>query len=159
MCAGIVLGRLLIVPWWRVAVAGGGLSLVAGSWLLSEVPATGFRDVTVSVNPSDRSVVYVASALGTALLAYVVIDWMAERFPVATDPLRRAGQLSLSLYLAHIFVFNLVVDWLGWIEPAGTGSALAFAGAFWMAAIAAASWWQSRFGRGPAESVYRSFGG
>ncbi len=83
--------------------------------------------VALSTNPLDRSIVYVVSALGTALLAYVAIDWLAERFPAATDPLRRAGQLTLSLYLLHIVVFNLVVDWLEWVRPAGTSTALLFA--------------------------------
>jgi uncharacterized membrane protein YeiB len=115
--------------------------------------------VVFSTNPLDRSIVYVTSALGTALVAYATIDWLAERFPVATDPLRRAGQLTLSLYLAHVFVFNLTVDWLGWVEPAGTASALLFAAGFWVVAIVLAAWWQRRFGRGPAEYVYRAFGG
>ncbi len=159
LCAGIVLGRLLTVSWWRSAAAGGGLALLAGSWLVSVLAASELQEVATSVNPLDRSIVYVASALGTALLAYVVIDWLAERFASATDPLRCAGQLTLSIYLAHIVVFNLVVDWLGWVEPAGTGAAVLFAGAFWVAAIAAATWWQRRFGRGPAEYVYRAFGG
>ncbi|HSP27475.1 MAG TPA: DUF418 domain-containing protein, partial [Ilumatobacteraceae bacterium] len=159
LCAGIVLGRILTVTWWRPAVTGAGLALVAGSWLATAIAATGLQEVAASTDPLDRSIVYVASALGTALLAYVAVDWLAERFPSATDPLRRAGQLTLSIYLAHIFVFNLVVDWLGWVEPAGTGTALLFAGAFWIAAIVVATWWQRRFGRGPAEYVYRAFGG
>ena len=114
----------------------------------------------LSTNPLDRSVVYVASALGTALLAYVAIDWLAERFPAATDPLRRAGQLTLSLYLAHVLVFNLVVDWLEWVEPAGTshGTAVRRRLLGWRRSRCAA-WWQRRFGRGPAEYVYRAFGG
>ena len=120
---------------------------------------TGLRSVVFALQPPERSLVYVASALGTALLAYVAIDWLAERFPVATDPLRRAGQLTLSLYLAHILVFNLVVDWLGWIEPAGADLALLFAAVFWVVAVATGMWWQRRFGRGPAEYVYRAFGG
>jgi uncharacterized protein len=159
LCAGIVLGRMLGVTWWRAAAAGGGLALLAGSSLVSAIAAAGLQEVATSTDPLDRSIVYVASALGTALIAYVAIDWLAERFPSATDPLRRAGQLTLTLYLAHILVFNLVVDWLGWVEPAGTETALLFAGAFWVAAIAFAAWWQHRFGRGPAEYVYRAFGG
>jgi uncharacterized protein len=159
LCAGIVLGRMLSMAWWRPAAAGGGLALVAGSAVVSAIAATDLEEVATSIDPLNRSAVYVASALGTALVAYVVVDWLAERFPTATDPLRRAGQLSLTLYLAHIVVFNLVVDWLGWVEPAGTQAALAFAGGFWIAAIAFATWWQRRFGRGPAEYVYRAFGG
>jgi uncharacterized protein len=159
LCAGIVLGRMLDTTWWRPAAAGGGLVLVAGASLASAMALTDLQEVATSTDPLDRSIVYVSSALGTALIAYVAIDWLAEHLPSATDPLRRAGQLTLTLYLAHIFVFNLVVDWLGWVEPAGTGTALLFAGAFWVAAIAFATWWQRTYGRGPAEHVYRAFGG
>jgi uncharacterized membrane protein YeiB len=142
-----------------------GLASVSVAWFLSVLLDGDDGDdgdlagVVFSTNPLDRSIVYVTSALGTALLAYAAIDWLAERFPVATDPLRRAGQLTLSLYLAHVLVFNLLVDWLGWVEPAGTTSALLFAAGFWVAAIALAAWWQRRFVRGPAEYVYRAFGG
>lgn len=159
LCAGIVLGRTLAMTWWRPVAAGGGLVLLTASSLVSALAVTDLQEVATSTNPLDRSIVYVAGALGTALIAYVAIDWLAERFPSATDPLRRAGQLTLTLYLAHILVFNLLVDWLGWVEPAGTEAALLFASAFWLAAIAFATWWQRRFGRGPAEYVYRAFGG
>jgi len=159
LCAGIVLGRTLAASWWRPAAIGTGFVLLTGSALLSSIPSTGLRQVALSLDPFERSLVHVASALGTALLAYAAIDWLAERFPVATDPLRRAGQLTLSLYLAHVLVFNLIVDWLGWIEPAGADAALLFAAVFWLAAVAAGMWWQRQFGRGPAEYVYRAFGG
>jgi uncharacterized protein len=33
LCAGILLGRMLAMTWWRPAAAGAGLALVAGSWL------------------------------------------------------------------------------------------------------------------------------
>ncbi len=159
MCAGIVLGRVLGSAWWRPAAIGGGLTLVSVSWLMSASSATSLQEEALSVIPGDRGLVYMASALGTALVAYGAIDWVAERFPRATDPLRRAGQLTLSLYLAHIVVFNLLVDWLGWIEPAGADVALLFAAGFWTVAIVVGTWWHHRFGRGPAEYVYRAFGG
>jgi uncharacterized membrane protein YeiB len=167
LCAGIVLGRILGRPWWRRATVGAGLASVSVAWFLSVLLTSDGNDddggdlagVVFSTNPLDRSIVYVTSALGTALLAYAAIDWLAERFPVATDPLRRAGQLTLSLYLAHVLVFNLLVDWFGWVEPGGTTSALLFAAGFWVGAIALAAWWQRRYARGPAEYVYRAFGG
>jgi uncharacterized membrane protein YeiB len=159
LCAGIVLGRTLTTTWWRPAAAGAGLVLVTVAALLSSSAASPFQTVLLSTHPFDRGAVYVASALGTALLAYAAIDLLAERFPRATDPLRRAGQMSLTIYLAHILVFNLVVDWWGWIEPAGLDVALTFALGFWIVAIAAAVAWQRRYGRGPAERVYRAFGG
>ena len=46
--------------------------------------------------------------------------------------------MSLTLYVAHALVFNLVVDWLGWVEPAGLDTALTFAAVYWVVAIAAA---------------------
>jgi uncharacterized membrane protein YeiB len=159
MCAGIVLGRALSTTWWRSATLGGGALLVLVAWVLSSSSTTQWQDVAFSLGPYDRGLAYVMSALGTALVAYASIDWVAERFPTATDPLRRAGQLTLSLYLAHIVVFNLVVDWLGWVEPAGVGSALGFAGVVWSTAVVVGMAWQRRFGRGPAEYVYRAFGG
>ncbi len=159
LCGGIVLGRVLAAPWWRQASIGIGLVLLTLSSTLGNLPMTGLPAIAFSLSPRDRSGVYVASALGTALVAYVVIDWATERFPAASDPLRRAGQLTLSLYLAHILVFNLVVDWLGWVEPDGVGTALLFAAGFWVTAVAVGALWQRRFGRGPAEYVYRAFGG
>ena len=158
-CVGIVLGRTLHTDWWPRATLGAGLSLFAVATLVSSTAATPFEQLVLSTDPSSRSIVYVASALGTALVAFVVIDWVANRFPAATDPFRRAGQMSLSLYLAHILVFNFVVDWLGWIEPAGLGTSLAFALGFWAVGITAAALWHRHFGRGPAERVYRAIGG
>ena len=58
---------------------------------------------------------YVASALGTALIAFAAIslDRRPSSRPAAVvDALRRAGQMSLTIYLAHALVFNLLVDWL-----------------------------------------------
>lgn len=159
LCAGMILGRVLATTWWRPVAIGVGTTLVGMSWMITDAATTPSLDVMLSVNPLDRSVVYVASALGTALLAYSIIDWLAARLPRATDPLRRAGQMTLSLYIAHVLVFNLIVDWLGFVEPAGVDVALTFALAFWAIGIAAAVAWQRRFGMGPAERVYRAIGG
>lgn len=159
LCAGMVLGRLLTTSWWRPATIGAGLFLAVAAAATSATAATAFERVALSTDSGQRGVLHVASALGTALVAYGLLDWAAERFPVATDPLRRAGRLTLSLYLLHILVFTAVVDWLGWIEPAGLDVALTFALGFWVVAIAAADAWDRRLGMGPAERVYRAVGG
>ncbi len=159
LCAGIALGRVLHTSWWRPVALVAGITLVTTSWLASSNSTTAFQFVALSVNPIDRGVVYTASALGSALVAYGMIDWLAVHHPVATDPLRRAGRMTLSLYIAHVLVFNLVVDWLGWIEPAGIASSLLFALGFWTAGIIAADAWQHRYGLGPAERLYRFLGG
>jgi uncharacterized protein len=158
-CAGILLGRMLGTPRWRATVGGIGLMLLAGAALARNSADTTFQSLVFSTDSASRGVVYFASALGTALLAYVVVDVIAERFTTAVDPLRRAGQMSLTLYLLHIVVFNFVVDWMGWVVPADLSNSLLFAGGFWIVAIALANVWHHRFGRGPAERIYRAIGG
>jgi uncharacterized protein len=158
-CAGIVLGRVLRTTWWRPATITVGFTLLLFTALAASASTSGTAHIVLSIRPLDRSVVYVTSALGTALIAYGLLDWLATRCPVATDPLRRAGQWSLTLYLLHVAVFLLVVDHLEWIEPAGVGVAVAFALGFWVVGITLAGTGSRRVGLGPAERIYRSFGG
>ncbi|MEQ8440057.1 MAG: DUF418 domain-containing protein [Ilumatobacter fluminis] len=160
-CAGIVLGRLLHTTWWRPAAAGAGLAMFSIAAIVGPAAATS-TDVRVrtllSDDPFERGLVYVASTLGTALVAFAAISWLADTFEDTTvvDVLRRAGQLSLTIYLAHALVFNLLVDWLDLVQPNGVGTALTFAFIVWLASIAGAVAYQQRYGRGPAERVYRS---
>lgn len=158
-CAGIILGRFLGADLLYQTVAGAGLALFALASLIEGLASSTFQSVVLSTDPLDRGIVYVASALGSALVAFGVIGWLVERLGSIVEPLRRAGQMTLTIYIAHILVFNLVVDWLGWVEPAGVGTALVFAVAFWAVAIAGAAAWHRRFGRGPAERIYRHLGG
>jgi uncharacterized membrane protein YeiB len=160
-CAGIVLGRVLSSSWWRQVAAAIGFVLYATATLIDAL-VTGDRGSNVLNNdPFDRSIVYTASALGTALIAFAVVSWVADQlhdtWPV--DALRRAGQMSLTIYLAHALVFNLLVDWLDLVTPGGIGTALTFAAVYWLTATAAAVAYQRRFGRGPAEIVYRRLTG
>lgn len=162
LCAGIVVGRLLRTDWWRVASVAAGFTLFGVASLISGSVEPGPRTgVLASTDPFDRGLLYTASALGTALIAFAAISWVAERYveTVPIEVLRHAGAMSLSLYVAHGLVFNLVVDWLGWVEPGGLGRALTFAAVYWAFAIALAWWWHERHGIGPAEWVYRKLGG
>jgi uncharacterized protein len=158
-CAGMLLGRYLRTSWWRPVALGSGVALFSLAGLVSIGAATDYERVLLSTLPLERGLLYTVSALGTSLIAYAVIDWLAVRFPVATDPLRRAGQMTLTLYVAHVFVFKLLVDWFDVIDPAGVGTAVSFALAFWVVGIIAAVAWQRRFGIGPLERVYRVVGG
>ena len=156
-CVGIVLGRVLSATWWRPAAIGIGFVSFATATMI-DASVTGERARTLfNDNPWDRSAVYVASSLGTALIAFATISWVADRYEhtVTIDWLRRAGQLSLTIYLGHALVFNLLVDWLEVVEPAGIGTSLTFALAYWALATAGAVAYQRRFGRGPAETIYR----
>lgn len=161
-CAGIVLGRLLRADWWRPAAIGGGLTLFTVATLISaSIPAGPLATELASTDPYSRGVLYVASALGTALVAFGVLTWLADRFTISVpiELLRNAGAMTLTLYVAHGLVFNLVVDWLGWVRPTGLDTALAFAAGYWVVAIALAAWYHRRLGVGPVERAYRFLGG
>ncbi len=131
LCAGIVLGRVLGAPDWRLWCGGLGMLLFGLATIVSSLADTAFTDLALSRHPFDRGLVYVASALGTSLVAFAVISWVADRATgpaaVVVELLREAGQMTLTLYIAHILIFNLVVDWLGWVEPGGLTTALTFA--------------------------------
>ena len=163
LCAGIVLGRVLDMPDWHLWCGGLGLLLFGVATAVSSLADTTFTELVLSTHPFDRGGVYVASALGTSLMAFALISWLADhaRGPAVpiVEILRQAGQMSLTLYIAHILIFNLVVDWLGWIEPAGVERALLFAFGFWLVAMVLGAMWHRRYGRGPAERVYRAIGG
>ena len=167
----MVLGRHLPrLARLRPALLAAGLGALAVTYGLNAVLAPGFtsadvddrrRAVILSTRPFDRGLLYTVGALGSSIAAFCVISWIAERtdhHPI-TVALQRAGQLTLSLYVLHIFVFNIVVEWMGWVQPFSLGAALAFAGAFWVGAIALGAWWQKVFGTGPLERFYRGFGG
>ena len=158
LCAGIVVGRLLPLPWWRPAAIAAGFTLYTIATMASSVASSQRVVLLLSVRPSARGVPYVMSALGTALIAFAAISWLADRYDHTrvVDVLRRAGQLSLTLYVLHALVFNLVVDWLDWVEPAGVGTALIFAAIVWIVGVVAAVAWQRQYGRGPVEHVYRA---
>ncbi len=64
--------------------------------------------------------------------------------------LAHAGQMSLTLYVLHALVFNFVVNWQGWIRPAGLDLALTFAAGFWIVAIFAGSLWHRRVRHRPS---------
>ena len=156
-CAGIIVGRMLTLSWWRPAAAGIGFVLYASGTLANAAAGSDRTYVLLSDNPFDRGLAYSASALGTALIAFAAITWVADRFersPVI-DALRRAGQMSLTIYLAHALAFNLLVDTLDIVQPGGIGTALACTAVFWVTATSAAFLYQQRYGRGPAERLYR----
>lgn len=157
-CAGIVVGRRLplgVIA--RVQVAFGGVLLVAFAYVASA--ALPWHPVLRSTDPFDRGLLFTLSALGIAVLAVITITWLTERTAdaAAVRALAVAGRTTLTLYVLHALVFNLVVDWLDLVQPGGVLTALWFASAYWVVAIAAANLWHRRFELGPLEWVYRRF--
>jgi len=118
---------------------------------------------THEVPPVHEKVTWYNATFLTArvIVAFGVITWLAERHRTSRLVLwlGAAGTLSLTLYVLHALIFDLVVNELGWIRPTGLDTALLFAGCFWLVGITAAVAWRRRFGSGPFEWLYRWLGG
>ncbi len=163
LCAGMILGRHLPLRMEsRRMLAVLGVVLVAGTYLANHLFAdTPLRSQLLATDPFSRSLNYTVCALGSAITAFCVIGWIAAATPnsFVTRSFAAAGRTTLTLYILHAIVFDAAVTHWHLIKPAGLDVALAFAGGFWLVAIVAAALWQHRFGIGPAEWIYRRFGG
>ena len=163
LCAGMILGRhlpLAMAP--RRMLAALGVVLVAGTYLAKHLFAdTPLRSQLLATDPFSRSLNYTVCALGSAITAFCVIGWIASatRGAVVTRAFAAAGRTTLTLYILHALVFDALVTHWHLIKPAGLDVALVFATCYWVVAIVAAALWQRRFGIGPAEWIYRRFGG
>jgi uncharacterized protein len=171
VCAGMIIGRMLPrLAEVRAKLLAGGLAALVVTYAINAVLAPPYSSTAgsdtrwatiLSTRSFDRGLLYTVGTLGSSIAAFCIISWLAERARrnVVVVALQRAGQLTLTLYVLHVLVFNAVVDGLGWIQPFSLGAALGFAGAFWLCAIALGAWWQRLFGQGPLERLYRAFGG
>jgi uncharacterized protein len=163
LCAGMILGRYLpLRNTSRRVLAATGVLLVAATYLANHLFAdTPLRARLLATDPFSRSLNYTICALGSSITAFCAIGWIAEatRANVVTRGFAAAGRTTLTLYILHALVFDALVTRWHLIRPTGLDVALVFAGSFWLAGIVAAAWWQRRYGIGPAEWVYRRFGG
>jgi uncharacterized membrane protein YeiB len=147
ICAGIILGRSLqrlaqqrtqIMVWSGVTLL---ITYFIRTFAMPDSIATQTDYVlqrVLSTNNHDHSVLHVTATLAVALLT---------------------GQMTLSIYLAHVFIFNLVVNWLNLVRPTGLDTALVLSLAFYLTAVPISSLYFRKFGIGPFERVYRAFGG
>jgi uncharacterized membrane protein YeiB len=170
ICAGIILGRNLerlaqlrtrIMLWSgvvlfatfliRTFVMPGSLS-TQSDYVLQRA---------LSTNNHNHAVLHVTSTLAVALLAFCCISFVTDSrvSSRAVTFLARTGQMTLSIYLAHVLVFNLVVNWLNWVRPTGLDTALVLSLTFYILAVPVSSLWSRKYGIGPCERVYRAFGG
>ena len=158
LCLGIILGRLLpFTPMARYQMAMIGFAATAVGYLVEAgLPV---HPILRSTDPFDRGLLYVTTAIGTTLMVISVIGWLAERTraTAATQVLADTGRTTLTLYVGHVLVFDLVVDWLGWVEPGGLGTALTLALVYWVLAVAVSVEIHRRFRTGPLEWAYRKF--
>jgi uncharacterized membrane protein YeiB len=170
ICAGIILGRNLdrlaqlrtrIMLWSGVLLFATFLirTFVMPDSLSSQSDYALQR--ALSTNNHEHSVLHVTSSLAVALIAFCAISLVTDSRATsrAVAFFARTGQMTLSIYLAHVLVFNLVVNWLNWVRPTGLDTALVLSLAFYVVAVPASSLYFRRFGIGPCERVYRAFGG
>ena len=170
ICAGIILGRNLerlaqlrtrIMLWSGVVLFA---TFVIRTFVMPD-SITSQSDYALqralSTNNHEHSVLHVTSTLAVALLAFCCISFVTDSRANgrAVTFLARTGQMTLSIYLAHVVVFNLVVNWLNWVRPTGLDTALVLSLAFYIAVVPVSSLYFRRFGIGPCERVYRAFGG
>jgi len=140
---------------WQMAMAG--VTLVLFGYLAEAGLAV--HPILRSTDPFDRGLLYMVTAIGTTLSAISVLGWLADRTrsSTVTQVLADTGRTTLTLYVGHVLAFDLVVDWLGWVEPGGVGTALALALIYWVIAVAVAVEIHRHFQLGPLEWVYRKF--
>lgn len=158
-------GRRMITG-QHAAVAG---ILVVGAYLLRDLVrpslitdrAASLRASAVSLQPFDRGILFVLSTLGIAVLAMWSIERLVARQPNSKtfEALARAGRMSLTLYVAHILIFKLVVDVLGVVRPTGLDTALVLTLAVYVGGLVVAWFVLSRRSHGPVEWLYRMVGG
>ena len=115
----------------------------------------------LSTQPLDRGMLFSLGTLATAVVALCLVSFMVERAShlALTQILARAGRMTLSVYLLHVVFFNLVVHRLHWVGGTGLDTALVLSMSFYVVALMLSSGWNKHFGLGPAERVYRAFGG
>ena len=170
ICAGIILGRNLerltqlrtrIMLWSGVALFA---TFVIRTFVMPDSLSSQSDYVlqrALSTNNHEHSVLHVTSTLAVALLAFCTISLITDSRTTsrAVAFFARTGQMTLSIYLAHVLVFNLVVNWLNWVQPTGLDTALVLSLSFYIVAVPVSSLYFRRFGIGPGERVYRAFGG
>jgi uncharacterized membrane protein YeiB len=115
----------------------------------------------LSTQPLDRGILFSLGTLATAVVALCLVSLVVEHTShlALTQLLARAGRMTLSVYLLHVVFFNLLVHRMHWVGATGLDTALVLSLLFYVVALMLASGWNKYFGLGPAERVYRAFGG
>ena len=170
ICAGIILGRNLqrLTQLRTQIMMWSGFTLLVTYFIRTFAMPEAITTRTdyvlqrvLSTNNNDHAALHVTATLAVALLAFCIVSCLTDSREEnqAVVFLAGTGQMTLSIYLAHVFVFNLVVNLLNWVRPTGLDTALALSLAFYLCAIPISSLYFRKFGIGPFERVYRAFGG
>lgn len=100
---------------------------------------------------------FMMTAMGVSM-SVIALSLMIASFGVfrrLLRPLVVAGQMALTLYVAHVVVGFYVLQWIGRLR----GENLVFIGFYivvaWIVAVGFANWWRAHWRRGPLEAVMR----
>lgn len=170
LLAGMVLGRRDLNG-LKGRLFAWGLGLIVVSEMVSRVLAPwaasdGGEDAlwcaqlfgTQSMPPAP---LYLLSGGGAALAMIAASLFIAQRFKKSPwmAPFMSAGQLALSLYLAHVLFGIYALEFFGFSEGRTIVFSLACSAVFYGAALTFAWFWRRRFERGPCEALMRRVAG
>lgn len=169
---GMWLGRTnLRNPTWRRTLATRAAMVVlateASAWLVLGPKGSNLDDLDdeswrwlFSVEPIPPLPLYLAAGAGTAVLVIVGSIWVGEHVSArVTEPLVSAGQLALTIYVAHVLIGMGVLDAMGRLDDQTLGWAVSASIVFSAVAIISSWLWRRRFARGPLEALMRRIAG
>lgn len=104
---------------------------------------------------------YVLAAGATAVAIIILCVMLTEKFSKARwlNPLIFTGQLSLTLYVAHVVIGMGILETVGLLKNQSLSFALISATLFCIGAVLFATLWRMYFKRGPLEFVMRELTG
>ncbi|WP_345051093.1 DUF418 domain-containing protein [Hymenobacter glaciei] len=113
---------------------------------------------------------FVLVTIAFALMVIPACMTIADRFPThwLVVALQKTGQLTLSNYVIHLTLGNLLLaaltgkHYTGLLEdetPTAPAYILAYAAAFYAASVLFSYWWRRRFSHGPLEALMRKISG
>lgn len=170
LLVGMILGRQDMADSavrWRVFAWGLGVALAAEgiSWFLVHVLSAGGsvaeREIVVAIfgtSAMPPMPFYMMAGIGTASAVVAASVALGERYEDAAwiRPFVRTGQLSLTLYVAHVVLGMSVLEAVGWMGTAQTlPRALFAAAAFSVVGVVFSYLWLARYKLGPLEAIMR----
>jgi uncharacterized membrane protein YeiB len=100
---------------------------------------------------------YIIAASSFAVLIVCFSIEVTEKYP--TNPintwLAHTGQLSLTLYVAHVIIGMGLLEALGLLNKQPVEIAIISAGLFCIVSIVFSHWWVNRYKEGPLERLFR----
>ncbi|QGZ42377.1 putative membrane protein YeiB [Pseudoduganella flava] len=153
---GMLLARLdLTARATQSRLALGGIGAVIAAALLARASAGTPVGELLGTGPLPPGPAYLLMGMGTAALVVGTCLLAAARWP--DGPWQRvlpAGRMTLTLYLAHIFLGMGVLEAFGALHGSDADVALA-AGVFLVVGTCAAWAWSRRVAQGPVEALMR----